>query len=138
MLRLGCCMFNAEAVNLAGPGAAQVLRRLVPGKHEHRQTPLARRSSVMEATHKPIARHIEHFDVANREIEAFGQHAQCICPIMRGQDHADTDIGQSCLQCLRRKDFILHNLDGQGIQLLLGDAPLLIVSLCPSQIHTTL
>ena len=76
--------------------------------------------------------------VANREIEAFGQHDQCICPIMRGQDHADTDIGQSCLQCLRRKDFILHNLDGQGIQLLLGDAPLLIVSLCPSQIHTTL
>lgn len=92
----------------------------------------------MEATHKPTARHIGHFAVANREIEALGPHAQCICPIMRGQDHADTDIGQRCLQCLRRKDFILHNLDGQGIQLLLGDAPLLIVSLCPSQIHTTL
>ena len=95
----------------------------------------------MEATHKLIARHNGHFDVANREIEAFGQlgqHAQCICPIMRGQDHADANIGQRFLQCLRRKDFILHNLDGQGIQLLLGDAPLLIVSLCPSQIHTTL
>ena len=34
-------------------------------------------------------------------------------PHMRGQDHADTYIGQRCLQCLRRKDFILRNLDGQ-------------------------
>ena len=85
----------------------------------------------MEATLKPIARHIGHFDVANREIEAFGQHAQCICAIMRGQDHADADIGQRCLQCLRLKYFIFHNLDGQGIELLLGNAPLLIVSLCP-------
>ena len=122
-------------------GAAEVLLCIVPGEHEHGQVLIARRGSVTEATNKLIARHLGHFDVANREIEALGrlgQHTQCIRPIARGPDRAHTDVGQRCLQYQRRKGFILHNQDGQGIQFLLGHAPLLIASLCPLQNHTTL